>query len=161
MDRMKKLLAVVGAIALVALVFIVGLISMVAVRGRGLDAESKAYADRTIVSIVSDWNERALLDQASPEFTRACPAACIDSLFVQAGRLGAFKRYFGSKGQANMNYFIGKGTSVTATYIARAAFAYGAASIKLDIVKRHGQWQVEGFFVHLNNAPTPRGAGSA
>jgi hypothetical protein len=158
---MKKLLAVVGVVALVALVFIVALVSVVAVKGRRLDAESRLYADRTIVAIVSDWNERALLDQVSPEFTAVCPPTCINALFVQAGKLGALKRYLGSKGQANVNYLIGKGTSVTATYLAHAAFAHGRASIKLDIVKRDGQWRIEGFFVHLDDAPGLRGAGSA
>ena len=63
---MKKFLVVVGAIALVALVFIVALVVVVTVKGRELDEESKRYADNTIVAIVSNWNERALLDEASP-----------------------------------------------------------------------------------------------
>jgi hypothetical protein len=160
-NQMKNLFAVVGVVALIAFVFIVALVSVVAVKGRALDAESRLYADRTIIAIVSDWDERALLDQAGPEFKKACPARCIDALFVQAGDLGALKHYLGAKGQANMNYLIGEGTSVTATYIARAAFEHGAASIKLDIVKREGQWRIAGFFVHLDNAPSPRSAAPA
>src|SRR5258708_5307182 len=110
---MKKFFAVVGVVALVAFAVIVALLSVVAFKGRGLDAESKLYADRTIVAIVSDWNERALLDQASPEFTSACPTACVDALFTQAGKLGALKNYFGSRGEANVNFWIGKGTRIT------------------------------------------------
>lgn len=157
---MKKL-AVVGVIALVTLVFLVAVVAVVAVKGRGLDKESKGYADNIIVAIVSNWNERALLDQASPEFLNACPATCTDTLFNQAGKLGALARYLGSKGQANINVSIGKGTIITATYIARATFANGAASIKLDIVKRDGTWRILGFFVHLDSVPSVRGAGSA
>lgn len=154
---MKKFLVVVGAIALVALVFIVALVAVVTVKGRGLDEESKRYADNTIVAIVSNWNERALLDEASPEFIKACPATCTDMLFNQAGKLGTLAHYLGSSGQANINFLIGMGTSITATYIARATFAHGAATMKLDIVKRDGRWRILGFFVHLDQASPSAG----
>jgi hypothetical protein len=156
---MKRFLTVVGGIALAALVLILSLVAVAAVKGRRLDDESKRYADTTILAIASTWNERVLLNQASPEFTKACPATCVDTLFAQAGKLGALEHYFGSKGQANVNFLLGKGTSVTAVYIARAEFVHGAASIKLDAIKRGGQ--TLGFFVRLDHALSSNGAGSA
>ncbi len=63
---MKKFLAVVGVVALVALVFIVALVALVAVKGRGLDEESKRYADNTIVAIVSTGT-------SAPCWTRLAP----------------------------------------------------------------------------------------
>ena len=53
-----------------------------------------------------------------------------------------------------MNYLIGNGMKITATYVASAAFVHGSASIKLDIVKQDGEWQILGFFVHLEANPS-------
>ncbi|MBE3603484.1 hypothetical protein IMX07_07590 [bacterium] len=152
---MKRFLTIVGAIALAFFIGILALISIVAVKGRALDAESKRYADQVIINIVSDWNKQALLAQASPDFARACPAACTDALFEQTDKLGAMTHYLGSKGQANINFFISNGIRITATYIARATFAHGAAAMKLDIVKKDGKWRILGFFVHLQAIPSP------
>lgn len=148
---MRKFLLITGAIALVGGVCIAILASILVVKGRKLDRQSKRYADRTIVAIVSNWNENALVERASPEFKRVCPAACADSMFNKLDRLGHLKRYLGSKGAANIRYWSGQGMIITASYIARATFANGTASIKLNLVKRKGEWSVVRFFVHVDN----------
>lgn len=81
---MKRLLATVGRIALLALMFIVALVAVVTVKGRALDRESKRYAHSAIVAIASHWNERALLERASPEFIKVCPAAGLLLFFDRA-----------------------------------------------------------------------------
>ena len=78
---MKKFLTIVGVITLVVFIGIIALISVVAVKGRALDAESKRYADHAIVDIVSTGISKPYWRRLSPDFTRACTAACTDALF--------------------------------------------------------------------------------
>src|ERR1017187_1670145 len=68
---MKKFFIVLGSIFLA--IVVLGAIgsAFVAVRGNALDKESKAYADAAIPAIANGWNEKELLDRASPEFKRA------------------------------------------------------------------------------------------
>ena len=158
---MKRFLMWLGAIGLGLLILVVALVTVLVVKGRRLDRESKQYADSAILAIASNWNERALLDRASPEFLKACPAACTDRLFGTASRLGPLHHYLGSKGQANISVLSGRGTLVTAAYVARAAFAHGSAEIRVDIIKRAGRWQIIGFHVNLDRMPPASGPGSA
>jgi len=55
-----------------SLFLIVALVAVVAIKGRGLDKESQHYADVSIVAIITNWNEGALMDRTSPEFVKAC-----------------------------------------------------------------------------------------
>ena len=65
--KMRKALAVVGGIALIAMLLIGGFIGYSAYEGHGLDASSKEYVDKNIPLIISSWSKDELLKRASPQ----------------------------------------------------------------------------------------------
>ena len=147
---MKKLLILLGAI----FAFILLLVGMVVVRGTIADRESQAYADAAVISIVSSWNEQALLDRASPEFMRQSGRDQIDALFARLRPLGRLTRYAGSSGASFTSYNVGAGGSATtAVYLANAYFEHGTAQIKITLIKHNGAWRILGFFVQGNGPP--------
>lgn len=158
---MKKFLMVVGGVALVLVVLIVALVAIVAVKGRGLDKESKRYADAAIVAIVSNWDEQALLARASPEFLKASPIQKIDQLFPQFRVLGPMEHYLGCKGEAFVNVSISGNSLTTAVYVADVVFQRGTAKVRVKLIKRGDRWQILEFYVHGDRVPFARGAGSA
>src|SRR6266851_10381943 len=71
-----------------------------------LDKESKQYADTAIIAVVSNWDQRQLLDRASPYLVKSIDAqgvGTLDALFQQWQRLGSMAKYGGAKGEANMS----------------------------------------------------------
>jgi hypothetical protein len=148
---MKKLLMMFGAV----FILILGLVALLVLRGTVADRESKAYADASVISIVSAWNEQALIDRASPEFIHNASKAQIDALFARLRPLGHMTRYAGSSGSSFINFNVGtgsKGSTTTAVYIANADFEHGSAQIKITLIKQHGAWRILGFFVQGNGA---------
>ena len=143
---MKTFLMLLGAVFALILILVV----LIAVRGTALEREGKAYADASIVSIVSNWSEQALLDRASPAFMQKVSKAQIDSLFARLRPLGRLSRYNGAKG---MNIF-STGTTTTATYVAKADFEHGRAQISISLIKQNGSWRILGFYVQGNGAPS-------
>ncbi len=144
---MKTFLMLLGAVFALILILVV----LIVVRGTALEREGKAYADASVISIVSNWNEQALLDRASPAFMqKKISKAQIDSLFAQLRPLGRLSRYNGAKG---MNVS-STGSTTTATYVANADFEHGRAQISISLIKQNGSWRILGFFVQGNGAPS-------
>jgi hypothetical protein len=100
---MKKFFIVLGSIFLVIVVLGAGGIAFVAVRGNALDKESKTYADSAIPAIVTGWNEKELLDRASPEFQKAVTQPQLDQLFRWVSTLGRLQKCDPAQGQALMS----------------------------------------------------------
>jgi hypothetical protein len=155
---MKKFLMVVGGIAIVLVVLIAALVAVVAVKGRGLDKESKQYADIAIVAIVANWDEQALLVRASPEFLKVAPTSKIDQLFWQLRTLGPMEHYLGSKGDSYINIAIFGHSVTTALYIADVVFQGGAAKVRVRLIKHGDHWQILEFYVHADDMPPAHGA---
>jgi hypothetical protein len=140
---MKKFFIVV----LVIILLIAAGIAYIAVRGTALDKESKAYADAAIPAIITNWNEKELLDRASPEFKKAATQQQLDQMFHWFGSLGRFQKVEPAQGQALMSATTQAGKQVTAQYTAKATFDKGEAAIKLGLIKHGDQWQILGFHV--------------
>lgn len=155
---MKKFLIVVGAISLALIVLVAGWLGLAMLENRG----GHRYADAAIVQIVSHWNERALLERASPEFLKVTPAPRLDRLFTEFGRLGPLRHYLGSNLRGIHSWLTGHGSELVSVYAGRAVFANGTALITITIVKRDGDWHVQGFHVdgHMN-APSAAHANAA
>jgi hypothetical protein len=147
-----------GVCAAVFLLFVI-LISVMVYKGRGLDKESKAYADAAIVAIASQWDEKDLTDRASPQLmaTVKDPAE-LDRVVGMWRMLGPLKKYDGSKGDAHIGYFWPRGETITAVYVARAEFDQGSAMIKLSIIKTGGVWKILGLNVVPDSFPNPQAA---
>jgi hypothetical protein len=147
-----------GACAAVFLLLVI-LISFIVYNGRGLDKESKAYADAAIVAIASQWNEKDLTDRASPQLMATVKnPADLDRVVGMWRMLGPLKKYDGSKGDAHIGYFWPRGKTITAVYVARVEFDHGSAMIKLSLVKTDGVWKILGLNVVPDSFPNPQAA---
>jgi len=145
---MKKFLIVLGSIFLAIVVLGAIGIAFVAVRGNALDKESKAYADAAIPAVVNGWNEKELLDRASPEFKRAATQQQLDQMFHWFGSLGRSQKCDPAQGQALMSATTQNGKVISAQYTTRATFEKGEAMITLGLIKHGDQWQILRFNVN-------------
>jgi hypothetical protein len=151
---MKKILMIAGGIFGFLIASVVVLIAVMAIKGRGMDRESKEYADNAIRAICSNWDQSELTERASPEMLSSIQQQRgAHGLFSQWGRLGALSSLEPLRGQANIQEFLGSGTTVTAVYVAGAKFVDGTASIKITLIKREDAWRILGLWVNGNLAP--------
>jgi hypothetical protein len=148
--KMRKALAVVGGIALIAMLLIGGFIGYSAYEGHGLDASSKEYVDKNIPLIISSWSKDELLKRASPQLLQVLNKKPdqIDRLFQDFAKLGAMRSYDGSKGDSNVSYTNKDGKLVTAAYIADATFANGSAHISVRLIRTYDSWELLMFNVN-------------
>jgi len=146
---MKKVLMILGGVFLILVVVVAAGIGVIAIKGRGLDRESKQYVDSAIPAIVAQWNEGEISRRASPEFKAAVGDDDLKKLLTMFRRLGKLSRYNGSEGQANMSVTTAHGKVISAAYVAKADFETGPAEIKLSLIKHGDQWQILG--IHVNS----------
>jgi hypothetical protein len=145
---MKKFLIILGSIFL-AIVVLGGIgIAFVAVRGGALDKESKAYADAAIPAIVTNWNEKELMDRASPELKKAATQEQFDRLFRWLSSLGRLHKCDPAQGQSLMSATTQSGRVISAQYTAKATFDKGEGTVTLGLIKHGDQWQILRFDVH-------------
>jgi len=123
--------------------------------GRVLDAESKAYVDAAVISIVTRWDADELWRRASPDMRRLTTLARLHGLFDQLGKLGSLTAYKGARGEANIPFIIGgsaRENTISATYLAKAQFQNGLAIIKIIVLKLSGIWVIQDFHVDAHQA---------
>lgn len=159
---MKKTLMVLGGVFGVILVLAVAGIAIVAVRGSGLDKESRGYVDAAVPALLSKWDVTEIQNRASPEFKTAVKGDDLEKLVRAFQRLGIFKAYNGAKGQARISILTGQGKVITALYVVSADFDTGPAEIRLSLIKHGDQWQLLGISafskVFLEQFNQPAGA---
>jgi hypothetical protein len=137
---MKKFFIILGSIFL-AIIVLGGIgIAFIAVRGSALDKESKAYADTAIPAIVTTWNQKELLDRASPEFKKAVTADQLDRLFRWVSSLGRLQKCEPAEGHSLMSATTQSGKMISAQYTSKATFEKGDAMITLGLIKHGDQW---------------------
>ena len=93
------ILGVVFAVLIVAGVIC---FSLLTVKGKALDKESKAYVDEVAPIILSNLNKDTLFRYASDELRNSASSEEFDKIFNWFSKLGQFKEYKGSSGQANI-----------------------------------------------------------
>ncbi len=141
---MKKFLIVV----LIIILLIGAGIAYIAVRGSALDKESRAYAEAAIPAIITNWNEKELLDRASPELKQAATQEQLDQLFRWVSSLGRLQKYDPPQGQALMSATTQAGKQITAQYSTKSTFEKGEATVTLGLIKHGDQWQILRFNVN-------------
>jgi hypothetical protein len=146
---MKKALMVLGAIFIGVIVLLAGSFAIIALKGRALDRESKAYADAAIPAIAANWDIKEIEKRASPEFKASLRAGDLEKLVLIFSKLGKLQNYQGAKGEANIQVMLPKGVRITATYVAYADFARGPAEIKMTLIKHDDEWQIYG--IHIDS----------
>ena len=144
---MRQALTILGGI--VAVLIVAGIIgfSVLAVQGKGLDKESKAYVDKVTPIILANLNKETLFTYASDELKNSLSPAEFDKIFNWFTKLGQFKEYKGSNGQTNISVTTEKGKQIIGLYEAQAVFEKGPATIKITVIKKGGEWQVIGFHI--------------
>jgi hypothetical protein len=155
---LKKVLMIFGGLCAAIVLLLIIAVAFIAYTGRGLDKESKTYADAAVVAIASQWNEQDLTDRASPQFMATVKdPADLDRVVGVWRTLGPLKNYGGSKGEANIN--LGPhGRTITAVYVARVEFDQNSARIKISLIKSDGAWKILGFYVAPDSFPNPAAA---
>jgi hypothetical protein len=149
---MRRILQVVGAIALVVVALVAAGLGYAAYRGGSLDAESKAYVDAAVPAIAAHWDREQLIARAAPELLKATNPAQLQVVFDTFAKAGPLVQYDGAKGQSSMSYFTGTGSSITAVYIATAHCRDAIVTINLNLIKRDGKWMILGFHVDTSFA---------
>src|SRR3954463_8353820 len=132
---MKKFLAILGTVFLLIIVFLVANAVILFSRGRNLDKECSAYADAALKAIATDWNEKALLDRASPELKKAGSIEQLDANFRRLGSLGHLQRADPMKGQAGIFSDTRNGERIQGRYTANAQFEKAEAEITFYLIK--------------------------
>ena len=142
---MKKTLMILGGIFAILFVAVVIGISVLAIKGKALDEESKAYVDKVTPIILGNLNKETLFQHASDELKNSASPEEFDKIFNLFSKLGKFKEYKGSSGQANISVTTERGKQITGIYQAQAEFENGPATIKLTVIKKGDNWQIIGF----------------
>jgi len=95
--------------------------------------DGQSYADAAAVAIISDWNEQALLDRASPDLFQVTTREQLDSFFARLRGLGRMTKYAGSSsGETSTSFDRFPWTlTTTAVYVSKADFEHGSAQIKI------------------------------
>ena len=149
---MRRLFYVLGIVFSVIIIGVVGLVGLAIRQGSALDTQSKAYIERAIADIGKDWDRTELIKRASPGLLEKASGEQIEVLFQHLRGSGGLRHYDGAKGQAVMSVFVGSGSTVRAHYEAKATFRSGAARFRIDLLRVHEQWMVDGFFVDISPA---------
>jgi hypothetical protein len=124
------------------------------IKGRALDAESKAFVDAAIPAISATWSKQQLLDRATPELRDIAKPDQLNAMFDRLSQLGPLVKYEGATGQSGMTYMIGSGSTVAASYVAKAQFQNGGAVFRIVLRKRDGRWMIHNF--HVDPVPGNR-----
>jgi hypothetical protein len=132
-------------LAILALVILLAAgMAALAIIGRTLDKESKAYVDAAVPAIVSAWDIHELEKRASAEFDEETDYDQLGQMFEMLQRLGKLDEYKGSSGEASITISF-SGYEITADYSALADFETGSAEIQMSLIKHGRWWQILGF----------------
>ena len=153
---MRKFLYILGALTLTMLVVIGVGVGVLFYSGSALDTESKAFVDSAVPAITANWSEDQLLDRSTPELRNSIKPGELKSLFAAFARIGPLVEYQGAMGEANMFYAVGAGSTVSASYVAKARFQNGDAIFRIALLKRDGHWLIQNF--HVDTQPNGRAA---
>jgi hypothetical protein len=151
----RKFLYALGILTLIIIVAAGVGVGVLVYKGNALDAESKAFVDSAVPAIAASWSKEQLLDRATPELRANVTPEQLKALFDAVSQLGPLTGYEGATGEANMSYMAGSGGGVSASYVAKAKFKDGAATIRIALLKRDGRWMISGFHVDTSLSGAP------
>lgn len=154
---MKTFLMVLGGIFGAIILLIIGVIAFFIFSGEGkeLDAESKAWVDEVIPSIVTVWDREQLVAHSSSLLLDTTDDDGINNLFdLLNEQFGPLVEYRGSEGQAIIR-IRNTTKTITAKYEAFAEFEKGEARITVHGLKEEDGWRLLEFYVApIRSGPT-------
>ena len=139
---MRRVLYAIGGIVFALAAAGVGMMVYKAVK---LNNEATAYVDEAIPAISAHWNASELLERGTPELKKDAPPDVLAKLFRTLEPLRRLTKYEGAKGSSNTSYSTDTGTSITGDFVATAEYENGTATFDVVVVKRNGQWMINGF----------------
>jgi hypothetical protein len=148
---MRRFLYILGALTLIIIVAAGIGLGVFFYKGHALDAESKAFVDSAVPAITATWSKQQLLDRATPELRASVKPEELKALFDRLSQLGPLIEYEGATGEATMSYIAGSGSTLSASYVAKARFQNGTATFRIVLMKRDDRWLIQNF--HVDSAP--------
>lgn len=152
---MRRFIYFLGCIALIVIIAAGAGLGVVVYKGNALDAESKGFVNEAVPAIAANWSREQLLDRATPELRESANPEQMRALFNAVSQLGPLVEYQGATGDVSMAFVAGSGSAVTASYVAKAKFMNGAATIRVALLKRDGRWKINGFHVDTSLSGSP------
>jgi hypothetical protein len=146
---MRRFLSIFGALALIGMVAAGIGLGVLLYKGHALDAESKAFVDSAVPAIAATWSKQQLLDRATPELlenVRLKPEG-LNALLDSLSQLGPLVEYEGATGESAQSYIAGSGSTLSASYGAKARFQNGTATFRIVLMNREGRWMIHNFQV--------------
>ena len=147
---MKKIIMLLGYIFLALIVLAIAGAASLAIVGKKMDRESKAYVDAAIPAIIADWDVAELQKRASTEFSDSVDYDDVADYFESLQQLGKLEEYRGSTGDSHITLSL-TGYEITADYTVNADFEKGSVEIQVSLIKL-GSWQILDFQVNPEEA---------
>ncbi len=145
---MKKTITALSYILLALIVVIAAVIGTLAVIGKRLDRESKAFVDAAIPAIAAEWDVDEIRKRASPEFEDDVDYDELAHDLDELRQMGSLVEYKGSTGESNITISFQLGYEITADYSASADFETASADMQMSLIRHDGQWQILDFRVN-------------
>jgi hypothetical protein len=145
---MKKILIMTGFALLVLIAGVLVGLGSLAIVGKKLDKESKAFVDVALPAIVAEWDVDEIQKRASPEFDNEVDYDDLEHDLGLLRQLGKLVEYKGSKGEANITLSFQNGCEIAADYTATADFETGSADMQISLIKHGKQWQILDFRIN-------------
>ncbi len=140
---MKKFLMIMGGAFITLIVAAIGLIASLVFVGRGLDDQSKAYAEKVLPPLLSDLTVDKFFSYVHPEDkSKMNESEMRKYIDLFRSRLGEYQSSHAAvKCNANVN-FTGGEQSISAVCLTEAGFKNGIAKIRLLLIKRGKEWNL-------------------
>jgi hypothetical protein len=147
-STMKKLIGIGAAVSGAILATCAVGVAIVAAQNRALDLQSRIFAERSMVAIVSHWNPDALIRRASTPMRAALAGGGnLAETFDSFRLLGTLRALGGVTGEARLALRSDGQMLATAEYVAEGRFEHGSARIHVTLLKDGGRWRILRFGV--------------
>jgi len=145
---MDKLIRFLGRACLIVILFVIVSAPILFLKGRSLNKESREFIKKTVVPIISKWDEGKFLENCTDELKEQMEEdGGAENLFVRYRKLGKLKLYKGCEGKAKVSLSTENGRNIKAAYVLDAEYEAAAATIDVNLVKRGSSWQIHFFDV--------------
>lgn len=148
---MRTFLAVVGTITLVCVFAVFGSgLFLLSQLGPLMD-EAKAYADKSIVAIATEWRVEELTSRGSPEFLDATTPERLDEIITQSAELfgGLINYHNGAICEIAQQYYsTSRPHYASSVCYALVEFEKAEGKFKLSLIKRQNTWKIRGFVLN-------------
>jgi len=143
---MRKKILILCGLALLVIMFI-GRNYFVTIRYSPLDGSSKSFIESNTPVIIPSPSRDEMQKRSTKELREAMTDLQWQLCFSRIKKLGRFEKYEGCEGQSYISLSFRKGILFTASYFAYAKYENGPATIRIGLIRRSKQWQINSFLV--------------